>query len=604
MRQPKVRGFFGSICGDMDTKLCSLPYWIFLSIILAFFPAGCAGHEPAGKAGAPDRAGNCSLGGVVLDAHGPVAGAVVRIQTTDSAVTTDRDGRFLIRDLICSEPVPLTAWSPGYYIAGGIPICPSAIRGEPELEILLTEHAKRDSPAYRWLPSEYAPGEGEDQGCAECHSCREGCPPELDGLLPVDEWRLDAHGQSAENPRFLSMYFGTDLSGRRSPPTQFSSNRDYGPVPLPPDRKQPYFGPGYKLDFPASDGNCGSCHIPIAAVESPYGVNPAELSEPAKEGISCDFCHKIWDVRLKEDGLPAPNRPGVLSIEFRRPQTGHQLFMGPFDDVAPGEDTYLPLQRRSDFCASCHFGVFWDVPIYNSYGEWLDSPYSDPVEGQTCQDCHMPKRGAEYFVRPDRGGLKRDTSRISSHRMPGALDEELLRNALTMTVAAERKADAVSVQVELFNDRTGHHIPTDSPLRHLILTVVVTDRKGRPQPLLQGPVLPQWTGSYAGTTGKVYAKVLEELWTEVSPSGSYWNQTRILSDNRLPAYGRDLSRYVFSAAASEPLDLEVRLVYRRAFEELIEQKGWDTADILMEQYCSRLPAVATAEAQLDNSGLH
>ena len=419
----------------------------------------------------------------------------------------------------------------------------------------------------------------------------------------MDEWRQDAHGLSAVNPRFLSMYFGTDLTGRKSPPTQFSRNRDYGPVPLPPDPQKPYYGPGYKLDFPDSDGNCGSCHIPIAAVGSPYGVNPDDMPEAAEEGVSCDFCHKIWDVRLQQDGLPAANRPGVLSIEFRRPETGHQLFMGPFDDVAPGEDTYLPLQRQSAFCASCHFGVFWDVPIYNSYGEWLASPYSDPVEGQTCQDCHMPKRGVEYFVLPDRGGLKRDPSRISSHRMPGALDGQLLQNALTMTVDVERKHDRVSVRVELVNDQTGHHVPTDSPLRHLILTVRLTDRQGRRQPLLEGPVLPQWAGSYAGEGGKVYAKVLEELWTEISPSGAYWNQTRILSDNRLPAYGRDLSRYLFSAQASEPLDLEVRVIYRRAFRELIEQKGWRTADILMERDSSHLPAAGADGDQLDTSDL-
>ena len=115
----------------------------------------------------------------------------------------------------------------------------------------------------------------------------------------------------------------------------------------------------------------------------------------------------------------------------------------------------------------------------------------------------MPKRGVEYFVLPDRGGLKRDPSRISSHRMPGALDGQLLQNALTMTVDVERKHDRVSVRVELVNDQTGHHVPTDSPLRHLILTVRLTDRQGRRQPLLEGPVLPQWAGSYAGECGKV-----------------------------------------------------------------------------------------------------
>ena len=55
-------------------------------------------------------------------------------------------------------------------------------------------------------------------------------------------------------------------------------------------------------------------------------------------------------------------------------------------------------------------------------------------------------------------------------------------------------------------------------------------------------MLPPWAGSYRGVPGKVYAKVLEELWTEISPSGAYWNQTRILSDNRLPAAGGQLDK--------------------------------------------------------------
>ena len=50
------------------------------------------------------------------------------------------------------------------------------------------------------------------------------------------------------------------------------------------------------------------------------------------EGVACDVCHKIWDVPVqRETQLPYPNTPGVLSIEFRRPSAGHQLFIGPFD---------------------------------------------------------------------------------------------------------------------------------------------------------------------------------------------------------------------------------------------------------------------------------
>ena len=51
--------------------------------------------------------------------------------------------------------------------------------------------------------------------------------------------------------------------------------------------------------------------------------------------IICDFCHKIWDVKLNpKTGTPYSNRPGVISLELLRPPEGHQIFIGPFDDVA------------------------------------------------------------------------------------------------------------------------------------------------------------------------------------------------------------------------------------------------------------------------------
>jgi len=546
--------------------------WLTLSVVLL---------ESCLLPGRKPRDRTCLLQGIVRDERGPVPGAVVRIQATAASTVTDPKGRFSFSDLICDEVVPLTAWAPGYYISGGEQYQP----GSFDAEIFLTAHTDRDNPRYAWLPSTFHPGEGENQGCAECHSKIGTSYP---FALPVDEWLSDAHGQSAANPRFLSMYLGTDLQGRKSPLTRFRHSRDYGRIPLPPDLSRPYHGPGYKLDFPQSAGNCAACHVPLPAVNDPYGVDPTLVE--AAEGISCDFCHKIWGVKLDlHSGLPADNMPGVLSFEFLRPEAGHQLFMGPFDDVAPGEDTFLPLQRQSQFCAPCHFGVFWDTIIYNSFGEWLNSPYSNPVHGQTCQDCHMPKRGVQYFARPDKGGLRRDPATISSHLMPGAVDRELLRNALTMNVAVTRDHDSIVVTVELWNDRTGHHVPTDSPLRHLILLVQSGNARGQRLQQIAGPTLPDWTGDdYAGLPGQVYAKILEELWTETSPTAAYWNQTRIVADNRIAAGEKAESRYVFLTQRKIPIDIEVRLIYRRAFRELMQQKGWDDPDIIMERFSTRV----------------
>ncbi|MEJ2757380.1 MAG: hypothetical protein P8046_02760, partial [Anaerolineales bacterium] len=81
--------------------------------------------------------------------------------------------------------------------------------------------------------------------------------------------------------------------------------------------------------------------------------------------------------------------------------------------------------------------------------------------------------------------------------------------------------------------------------------------------------------------GTIYAKVLEELWTEITPSGAYWNPTRIVSDNRIPAMETAFTSYRFDMPEEGAASIEVRLVYRRAFIELIDQKGWDVPDIVI-----------------------
>jgi hypothetical protein len=286
----------------------------------------------------------------------------------------------------------------------------------------------------------------------------------------------------------------------------------------------------------------------------------------------------------------------VLSFEFRRPPEGHQFFAGPFDDVAPGEDTYAPIQRQSQFCAPCHFGSFWDTQIYDSFGEWLESPYSEAASGRTCQDCHMPQRGAAYFALPDQGAAEREPQTIFSHRMPGASDTTLLQNAVTMTLDGRREGERIAVSVTIVNDQTGHHIPTDSPLRQMILLVSATEEEGQALSLLEGSVIPEYggvgdpaNGNYAGLPGTIYAKILMELWTEIAPTGAYWNPTRLVSDNRIPAFGSDSSAFVFAAPVDGPVRIDVRLLFRRAFIALMEQKGWDAPDILMEQQTLRLP---------------
>ena len=351
-----------------------------------------------------------NVSGFVRDANGPLAGATVRVKATENKALTDADGHFVLSGLSDNEPVVLTAWAEGYYIGGGQE---KHLPGVSDIEIVLTAHSDIDHPDYEWL-SAFAgagnEGSGENTSCEHCHTD----PNNPQAALPFSEWQKDAHALSARNSRFLTMYNGTDIAGNQSPATRYFQTRDYGRIPLRPDPNKPYFGPGYKLDFPGTAGNCAACHTPAAAVNAAYNTDPTTVSGVGAEGVACDFCHKVWDVSLDPiSGLPYQNMPGVLSFEFRRPSEHHQFFAGPFDDVAPGEDTYTPVQQQGRYCAPCHSGVFWNTMVYNSFGEWLDSPYSNPETGKTCQDCHMPPGQNNHFARLDKGGVIREVMSVS-----------------------------------------------------------------------------------------------------------------------------------------------------------------------------------------------
>ncbi len=531
-----------------------------------------------------------TIAGMVVDERNiPIGGATVRVKTTKQSIIADSSGSFSLGGLQDGESVRITAWALGYYIGGGdVDYLP----GAKVVTIVLRKHAATDNPDYQWVSAFAAAG--EEGNCQNCHSSSPRAilqPAVGASALPFDEWIHDAHALSVKNIRFLTMYLGQDVSGHQSPATRYAYDRDYGRIPLRADSTVPYYGPGYKLDFPDMAGNCAACHAPAAAINAAYGTDPTRVTGVGKEGVTCDFCHKVWDVRLDPgSNRPTANMPGVLSFDFRRPPDGHQFFAGPFDDVGPGEDTYSPIQRQGQFCAPCHFGAFWNTQIYNSFGEWLDSPYSKSATGRTCQDCHMPPGRTDHFARLDKGAMQRDPERIFSHLMPGASDTGLLKNAITLTAAARRKGDHFVVEIKIVNDKTGHDVPTDSPLRQMLLLVQASDATGQALIQLGGPTIPEWGGVgdpahgyYAGLPGKIFAKILMELWTEITPSGAYWNPTRIVSDNRIPALDSDSSIYTFSAPAEGVATIRVTLLFRRAFKQLMVQKGWDMPDIVMAE---------------------
>lgn len=479
-----------------------------------------------------------SVSGMVVDQNGPVGEATVRIRTTENFTYTRTDGSFTLFSLEQGKEVEVTAWADGYYVANTY-VTPT-VSG---ITLTLRPYHTSDHPDYQWT----SPISGTSpSACGNCHPM----------ILP--QWENNAHGGAVSNPRFFSLYNGTDLSGTVS------------------------VSPGYLGDFPGTSGNCANCHAPGEGIDGYLTTDMNAVREVITAGIQCDYCHKIGGVYLNPANESVyPNTPGALSQRMLRPPQGDNIFFGPYDDIKD-PDTYLPEMRESQFCAPCHQFSFWGTPIYESYNEWLASDYAE--QGITCQSCHMPPNGDIYFALPEKGGMEHPAEYIPSHLQLGARSTELLQETISMTLDIKQEAGRLWVTVALTNFGAGHHVPTDHPGRHMILTVSAVDESEQPLKQLSGPTVPTWGGEQAGLPGKAFAKVLRDALSEASPVVSYWKQTFIDGDNRIPAMGSNTSMYLFQLPVSgEGVTVSAELLFRRLFQEEAQARGWEEPDILMEK---------------------
>jgi hypothetical protein len=128
----------------------------------------------------------------------------------------------------------------------------------------------------------------------------------------------------------------------------------------------------------------------------------------------------------------------------------------------------------------------------------------------------MPAGQANNFARLDNPGPRqarqRDPATVFSHLMPGASDQALLSGAVTLRSDDRWDSHQVFVEVTLTNEKAGHHVPTDSPLRQMLLVVTATDTNHTPLRQLDGPRLPNLAGlgntakgCYASLPGKALA---------------------------------------------------------------------------------------------------
>jgi hypothetical protein len=146
----------------------------------------------------------------------------------------------------------------------------------------------------------------------------------------------------------------------------------------------------------------------------------------------------------------------------------------------------------------------------------------------------------------------------------------------------------------------------------LILVVKPQDRVLTPLIQVAGGRIPNWAGpglispiniadtlngkginDYSGLPGKIFANLLVEEETNLSPGMAYWNETKHASvdstnektsDTRLVPGEPDLSTYSFAMPDEGNVRVTVQLIYRFAFYDLVVWKEWfDRPDIVVAE---------------------
>jgi len=570
---------------------------VIFAMLMACTPLVPIGDVEATTTPAPSDTGVLPV--TVLDQTGnPLnQGVVVRVSNSTQVDDFDNDG---LRITSCDQNTQaIAAWAKGYEVA---------LRKCNEPNIQLTPLNGHDNVNYPWASA-----------VGDCINCHAGQINSSYGEM--NEWLKSGHAKVFDQRYLETMYRGTNLSGSSSPMTQWTVI-DADPVRVPPTMNDTYRGPGFKLDFPEQPGNCAYCHVPAAITPSQVNVDLSTLfprpGDVRGEGVTCDVCHKVLDVTLDSNGYPFVDRPGVLSFQFLRPDNGG-FTIGPFANIVTRDSdmpadhrlTCSPIFSQSEFCAACHYGKFGDMVIYNSYGEWKQSAFGDnPNESdyKTCQDCHMshmdagdenpPSSRRQACSESDPGfqDFDHNLMNFGIDQSSGKETPLMIKNAAKVNVKFKYEPDkknSLNVVVRVENTKAGHKFPTDSPLRHLILVVDAKDQLGTSLLQVDGERIPNWGGAgkpfmdsfgirnYGGLPGKIFANLLVEKDTNISPTAAHWNEIRYAwvdansnSDTRLVPGKEDKSDYAFIAPNTGEIKVTVTLVYRFAFFDLVAQKEW------------------------------
>ncbi|MDF1562296.1 MAG: multiheme c-type cytochrome [Deltaproteobacteria bacterium] len=302
------------------------------------------------------------------------------------------------------------------------------------------------------------------------------------------------HATAYTNPVFLAQYYDLFMSRLHENPAAFADEPDclacHAPVAFLRNR---YLGQHGAEGTGDEAGACASCH-----------GGATQVVGASEEGVACDFCHRIQgfadEVAGNGNYLASPGQPKF----------------GPLKTETGWHHAYSELQTRSEFCAICHSSHNrLGLALRTTFDEWKESRFAR--EGIQCQDCHMNANGflTEGKAVYEKGKAAQMTlgsapvrERLYTHRFYGAHSASQVEGALELEIWIQapeiRPGKQQQVMVRVFNDKTGHKMPSGSAeLRVVYLDVLAKTEQGD-FPLRCGGKLEPQGRSDAGSSEAIY----------------------------------------------------------------------------------------------------
>ena len=233
------------------------------------------------------------------------------------------------------------------------------------------------------------------------------------------------------------------------------------------------------------DQFCMQCHTPLGTRSGQVSdnFNFDDLDAIAKDGVSCETCHKTTEV-------VRPYNNGHVIDEFG-------AMRGPIEDPVPaGFHASEPSDHlgKSNFCGACHDVIeVSGLNLERPYAEWLESPGA--ANYKSCQSCHMPTYQGRASVQPsetpERELHRHSFTGVDIPLVDGILTDEeiaaqkerirtLLTDVARLTLDVERNAVAAGEQIDLYvnveNLLDSHNLPTGTTfIRQMWVEVIATD---------------------------------------------------------------------------------------------------------------------------------